>query len=737
MSSGGVLPGRDPSVRAGTVDLLGIVSASQALSSETSIDRLHARVVQVLSAMTGATGVHLLLWDEYRQDWFVPAPGGGTVPASDTGHEAAAPMSVLRYAQRTREPLVVADAAGDDRFARDPYFAGVDCCSLLAVPILSRGTLRAVLLLENRLLRGAFTAERLDAIKLIAGQLAVSLDNTQMYGEFRRIAGEQAALRRVATLVAQGARPEQVFAAVAEEAGRLLVADFAILIRYDHPQEAITIVGTWTSTGAPAPTPVGSQLPLGGQNVTTLVYRTGQPARIDYDDAHSGAIGQVATHDWGLRSSVGVPISIEGRLWGVMVVAFTREELLAADTEVRLAGFTELVATAVANAQARSQARGFAEEQAALRRVATLVARAVPPEEVFAAVTAEAGRLLTADVAILSRYDPDGTEIVLGAWAGTGPPPVAVGARAALGGRDVSSLVFQTSRSARIDGYADATGPIADVARESGVWASAGVPISVAGQLWGVMIVAFTHREPLPADTEARLVGFTELAAAAVANAQAQAELAASRARIVAVDDAARRRIQRNLHDGAQQRLVTLSLGLEEAQAAVPPGADELAQRLEGAVTEVADVLEELKEIARGLHPAVLTDSGLRPALRALARRSAVPVSLDVQVKRRLPEPVEVAAYYAVAEALTNIAKYAGASAAEVEATAREDVLQVWVRDDGRGGADFGGGSGLAGLKDRIEALGGRILLHSPPGAGTTLQIALPLSGPTRSAWET
>jgi signal transduction histidine kinase len=469
--------------------------------------------------------------------------------------------------------------------------------------------------------------------------------------------------------------------------------------------------------------------------VTTLVHRTGQPARIDYNDASSDAIGQVATHDWGLRSSVGVPISIEGRLWGVMVVAFTHEELLPADTEARLAGFTELVATAVANAQARGELRGFAEEQAALRRVATLVARAASPQEMFAAVTAEAGQLLTADLAILTRYDPDGTEIVLGAWTGTGVSPVAVGTRVILEGRSVSSLVFQTRRPARIESYADATGQAAALARELGVRASAGVPISVAGRLWGAMILA-TRFEPLPGDTEARLGDFTELVATAVANAQAQAELAASRARIVAVDDAARRRIQRNLHDGAQQRLVTLSMELEEAQAAVPPGADELAQRLEGAVTEVAGVLEELKEIARGLHPAVLTDSGLRPALRALVRRSAVPVSLDVQVKGRLPEPVEVAAYYAVAEALTNIAKYAGASAGEVEVTARDDVLQVRVRDDGRGGADFGRGSGLAGLKDRIEALGGRISLHSPPGAGTALEIALPLSGPARSAWE-
>jgi transcriptional regulator with GAF, ATPase, and Fis domain len=257
--------------------------------------------------------------------------------------------------------------------------------------------------------------------------------------------------------------------------------------------------------------------------------------------------------------------AVRSRTWRARGSSGYSGRQLPADTEARLAGFTELVATAVANAQARGEARGFAEEQAALRRVATLVARMAPPEDVFAAVTAEAGRLLTADLAVLTRYDPDGDEILLGAWAGTGALPVAVGTRVALGGRDASSLVFQTSRPTRIESYADATGPSADMARELGVRASIGVPISVAGQLWGVMVVAFTHEEQLPADTEARLVGFTELAAAAVADAQAQAELAASRARIVAVDDAARRRIQRNLHDGAQQRLVTLSLGLEEA----------------------------------------------------------------------------------------------------------------------------------------------------------------------------
>ena len=359
----GGLPQSRSVVTTGTIDLLGVVSASQALSSETNVGQLHARVVEVLSAMTGATGVHLLLWDEDRNGWVLPVldGGGGTVSVGGPGQEGAAPRSVLRYVQRTGEPLVVADAARDDRFARDPYFAGVDCCSLLAVPILGRGTLRAVLLLENRLLGGAFTAGRLDAVKLIAGQLAVSLDNAQLYAGFRQVAGEQAALRRVAMLVAQAAPPETVFAAVAAEAGALLGVDAAILVRYDPP-DALTVVGAWTSTGAPAPTPVGGRLPLGGDNVTTLVFRTGQAARTDYA-AVSGVIGDVATRDWGLQSSVGVPIRVEGQPWGVMVVALTREELLPADAEARLAGFTELVATAVASAHARAERQSFGEEQ--------------------------------------------------------------------------------------------------------------------------------------------------------------------------------------------------------------------------------------------------------------------------------------------------------------------------------------------------------------------------------------
>ena len=540
------------------------------------------------------------------------------------------------------------------------------------------------------------------------------------------IADDQAALRRVAVLAARAAPPGEVFAAATEEAGRLLGAGHAAMSRYE-PDGTVRVVAAWSSTDAAVP--VGTRVGVGGRNVHTLVFQTGRAARLDDYAGVSGAAADVA-REFGFRAAVGAPISVEGRLWGVMAVASAHEQPLPADTEARLAGLTELAAAAIANAQARVELRGFAEEQAALRRVATLVARAAPPQEVFAAVTAEVGRVLSADGTIMSRYEPEDAATVVGVWSSTGAAaPAPVGSRFELGGRNVHTLVFQTARPARTD-LAEASGTATGVFGELGIRSCAGVPISVAGRLWGVMIVVSTRDEPLPAGIEARLAGFTELAATTIANAEAQAALTASRARIVAAADQTRRRIERDLHDGAQQRLVSLALQLRAVQADVSPGAGELAQRLEGVVTEVTGVLEELREIARGLHPAVLSKSGLGPALRVLARRSAVPVSVDVQVAGRLPEPVETAAYYVVSEALTNAAKHAHASAAEVEVAAGDGVLRVCVRDDGSGGADFGHGSGLVGLRDRIEALGGRIWLHSPPGAGTVVQIVLPVDDP-------
>jgi len=242
------------------------------------------------------------------------------------------------------------------------------------------------------------------------------------------------------------------------------------------------------------------------------------------------------------------------------------------------------------------------------------------------------------------------------------------------------------------------------------------------------MIVAFADEELLPSDIEKRLAGFTELVATAIANAGAQAEVIASRARIVAAADQARRRIERDLHDGAQQRLVTLALQLRRAQAAVPPELAELGGQLDRVVAGVAGALDELREIARGIHPAIPADGGLRPALRTLARRCPIPVRVDVRLDGRLPERVEVSAYYVVAEALTNAARHARASAVSVEAGVTGDVLRIAIHDDGAGGASFTGGTGLAGVKDRVEALGGRIFLDSPAGAGTSLRVELPLT---------
>jgi len=542
--------------------------------------------------------------------------------------------------------------------------------------------------------------------------------------QLRVLAEEQAALRRVATLVARGTPPEEVFAAVTEEAGRLMSVEYAHLARYE-PDGTTTIVAGWGRTGHHVP--VGRRWSLGGKNINTLVFQTGRPARIDgYADA-SGAIGVAARED-GVGSGVGTPVIVEGRLWGVMGTYSRLGEPLPADTEARLASFTELVATAIANAESRAGLARLADEQAALRRVATLVARGTPPEEVFAAVTDEAGRLLGTHLAGMARYESDDTLTVLATWAAEGEHPLVPGPWPLEGG-DLASTIARTGRPVRIDDYHGVPGRIAAFVREElGVGSSVGSPIVAEGRLWGALFVHSkqTH-QPLPRDTESRLTGFTELVATAIANAESRAELMASRARIVTAADETRRRIERDLHDGTQQRLVSLGLELRAAQATVPPQLGELQGALSRAAEELASVFDELREISHGIHPAILSEGGLEPALRALRRRSAVPVELDLHAERRLPEPVEVAAYYMVSEALTNAAKHAHASVVKVELDTHDAILRLAIRDDGIGGADPGQGSGLLGLSDRIEALGGTLQVTSPTGKGTTLLIEVPL----------
>ena len=369
-------------------------------------------------------------------------------------------------------------------------------------------------------------------------------------------------------------------------------------------------------------------------------------------------------------------------------------------------------------------------EQAALRRIAGLLARSVPAEEVFDTVVDEVRWLMGVDAAALARYEADKTATLLALSAEAEARVARPGDKLSTEGHNITALVFRTGRPARIDDYTKATGgPHVRQAREAGIQSMVGAPVQVRERVWGVFGVYSMHR-PLPPGTEARLADFTALVESAIANVQAWSELEASRVRIISAADEARRRLMRDLHDGAQQRIVALALKtrrLAQSQAAQAAGLD---AELRSHEVDLKGVLEELRTIASGLHPAALSHGGLAPALRTLARRCPVPVVLDVQLPEGVgvADSVEVAAYYVIAETVTNTTKHAEASRIEVTVELRDGRLWVCVRDDGVGGADPACGSGLVGMKDRIEAMGGTMTLDTPPGGGTTLIADLPLS---------
>jgi signal transduction histidine kinase len=389
----------------------------------------------------------------------------------------------------------------------------------------------------------------------------------------------------------------------------------------------------------------------------------------------------------------------------------------------------QLAATARRRAEvSEHEASDLAAEQAALRRVATLVAREGSPDEVFALVTEEVARLLSIDIASLLRYESDGTATVVASWSGAkrGLP---VGFRAELAGDSVTAAVLDTQRPARLNSYEKARGDFASTLRRTGVRASAGSPVMVGGVVWGVMIGASMSSQPIPESTELRLGQFTELAATALANAEARGELKASRARIVASGDEARRRIERNLHDGVQQRLVSLAFDARRVEGLAMAGSTELATQVGRLREGLVEVVDDLRELSHGIHPAILSEGGLRPALATLARRSPLPVELDLQADGRLPEPVEVCVYYVVSEAMTNAIKHARATYVAVGLDADGARARLDVRDDGVGGVDARSGSGLIGLSDRVNALGGTLDVSSPVGVGTTLRAQIPLAG--------
>ena len=362
------------------------------------------------------------------------------------------------------------------------------------------------------------------------------------------------------------------------------------------------------------------------------------------------------------------------------------------------------------------------EEQAALRRVATAVAGGAQPEVVFSLVTEEAGRLLGASSAGTIRYEPDEkSAIVVGRWHGTGPPGMEVGTQVPVAGDTGVAHVLRTGKPVRIDNFEGRKGWIAEEMHRLGFSRSVSAPITVAGRIWGALIVAAAGEEPMPPGTETRLCEFADLVVLALSSATARQELIESRARIVQAGDEARRRLERDLHDGAQQRLVSLALTLRLAADALRTDTERGRELLDNARSELEQAIDELRELARGIHPAVLMERGLAAAVALLAGRSEVPVKLSVTTER-FPSAIEAAAYFVVAEGLTNVARYSEASNAAVSISNVDGRLVVEVEDDGKGGADASRGSGLRGLADRVEVLSGSISLQSPEGEGTRLR---------------
>jgi PAS domain S-box-containing protein len=396
---------------------------------------------------------------------------------------------------------------------------------------------------------------------------------------------------------------------------------------------------------------------------------------------------------------------------GVDLTGHARSEdgALAGDVEAKLAEVGRL-----------------AQEQRALRRVATLVASEVSPERVFRAVSEECARVLEVNGTAVFRFEGDDTATVVGRHDRDEPGAFPVGERIKADEETAIGRARDTGLPARIDDYFSKTTEVAKTMIRVGYRSTVAAPIFVAGVPWGAVGVASS--KILPHETESRLNAFCEIVSLAVASAQARADLRSSRARLVQAGDEQRRKLERNLHDGAQQRLVSIALTLRLARGQLLSNPETTAKALEAAAAELDSALEELREIARGLHPGALADHGLARALEALSGRLPVKVELDVP-DERLPQHIEATAYYIVSEALTNVAKHAEATIARVGIERDGESLRFLITDDGRGGADPYSGTGILGLRDRAEAAGGSLFVVSPPGKGTVVTATLPLNG--------
>jgi len=593
----------------------------------------------------------------------------------------------------------------------------INAISSIAVPIFVDEVLwgSATVVSDRAKRLPANTESRLSEFAALA---ATSISSAQRREQVQRLADEHAALRRVATLIATGAEPEQVWETVLSEVGELCHANRAQMMRYDSA-ESISIVALWAADGTHEEMPV--RWPVAGNSLGARVASERRAVRLDDWSGVEGVVGAAVREHLPVGTSVMAPVFAQGELWGGIVVHSPKGEVLAEDTERQAGGFAELVSTALANATGRAEVRRLVDEQATIRRVATLVARQASWQDVCQTVTEDLARLLAVEDVRLFRYgDGDGTTVV--ASTGLLDNLFPVGSTTVLSGDVAVARVRRAGRTVRLDGYDGIAGEPARLARKAGLLSTIACPVFVRGRLWGVLTVASPQPGRLPERVVQPILDCIDLIATAIRNTEAEERLRASRERIVTATDEARRRFERDLHDGAQQRLVALALELRTRE------------RLEGAdVTATADevdsILTDLRDLSRGLHPAVLSEGGLATAVRALVRRCPTPVRLVFPDDwPGVNDLVEIACYYVVAEALTNVAKHAQARAVLVELTLDNDGVRITVADDGVGGADTANGSGLLGIADRVEALGGSLSVVSPSGVGTTLIADLPIA---------
>ena len=535
--------------------------------------------------------------------------------------------------------------------------------------------------------------------------------------ELQRLVDEQTALRRVATLVAAGASDVELVNAVTSEVAQLFGAQRTNALRWDG--DTIHVIGDWSAPELPT-THTGRVFSFGGDTITARVVNSGLPARVESRDDLQTDFARERWDELGIQASIGAPIIVDGRVWGVITASRTRaNDPFPPGAEARLGDFAALVAQAIANSEARREVAALAEEQAALRRVATLVAAGRPQAEVLQAATREAGRLYGAQAVYLVHWAGVLDELVVdGGWTDGSEPALVQDELYHPAPGSPTLRVLETGFAKRGE----------EPSRELGSRSVIAAPVIVNANLLGALAAVGPSEKIFPAAAETRLRSFGDLVAQSIANAQAQEEMRASRARIVRAADDARQKLERNLHDGAQQRLVSVSISLRLALAKLEESPDEARPVLSAAAEELTRAIEELRELARGIHPAILTEHGLGPALEVLAERTPLNVTVSNELEERLPPAVEAATYYVVAESLTNCAKYAEASVVEVRVVRRYGVARVEVADDGVGGADVSRGSGLRGLADRVEALDGRLGVESRPSQGTSVWAEIPLA---------